>query len=213
MTENQINRKEMQETVSSFLDENAEVWNTIPKITEFKTQLDDLNTAIDTSAQAQLDAQVYLGKSKSQLKRVIAQKSDMLNDAIEAYAGVEGDSALEQKMADSYTDLYRLRNTDFGIKIQEIVKEGNGRVTELAPYGVSADQITDLKADIDNFLVMNGKPRLYSVQMTQATEDLSTLFKQVADLLELRLDKVMKMFKRRNANFYNGYVASRSIIG
>lgn len=213
MTETQIKKKEMHETVSGYLDQHAEVWNAIPKITAFKTELDDLNTAIANAAQAQLEAQVYLGKSKSQLKQVIAQKGDMINDVIEAYAGVEGNAGLEEKMSNSFSDLYRLRNQDFTVKIQEIVKEGNALKTELEPYGMSEGQLTDLMTDLDNFLAMNGQPRLYRIQSSQATQDLNTIFTKVSDLLETRMDKVIKMFKRRNANFYNGYLAARIIIG
>ena len=213
MTKKQIARKEMQETVSSFLDSYTAVWSSIPKIGAFKNELDALNTAIEGAHKAQLDAQVYLGKTKSQLKQIISQKGDIVNDLIAAYAGVEGDAALESRMQDSYTALNQLRNEEFIPRIREIIQEGTDRKEALVDYGLNDEQLTDLMEDLDNYLAMSGQPRLYRVSSSQATLDLETLFTQANELLENRLDKVMKVFKTRNTNFYNGYLAARSIIG
>lgn len=213
MNKNQINRKEMQETVVYYLDTHAEIWNTIPKIAEFKNKLDEINTQIEESYKAQQNAQVFLGKSKTQLKQIIAQKADMINDVVEAYAGVQGDTILEQKMADSASTLYKLRNQDFMHKIKEIIQEAENRIEALRDFGLGEEQINDLKADFDGFLALNGEPRMYRIASTQATQDLDQLFTAANDLLVNQLDKVIKIFRTRNANFYNGYLAARSVIG
>ena len=213
MTKRQIERKEMQEAVSTFLDTHAEIWNTIPKIAEFKNQLDELNTQIEETHTEQQNAQVFLGKNKTQLKLLIAQKADMINDIIEAYASLEGDAILEQKMADSASTLFRLRNQDFIQKIKDIIQEADKHLANLKDYGLHMDQINDLKADFDGFLSLNGEPRMYRIASSQATKDLEELFDSVRELLDKQLDKVIKIFRTRNANFYNGYLAARMIVG
>ena len=213
MTKKQIERKEMQEAVSTFLDTYAEAWNTIPKIAEFKNKLDELNTQIEETHTEQQNAQVFLGKNKTQLKLLIAQKADMINDVIEAYASLEGDAVLEQKMADSASALFRLRNQDFILKIKDIIQEADKHLESLKDYGLHADQINDLKADLDGFLSLNGEPRMYRIASSQATKDLEELFDAARELLDKQLDKVIKIFRTRNANFYNGYLAARMIVG
>ncbi|MDX2303653.1 MAG: hypothetical protein NW226_12685 [Microscillaceae bacterium] len=213
MNKNQISRKEMQEAVATFLDTHAEIWNTIPKIAEFKNKLDELNTQIEETFTAQQNAQVFLGKSKTQLKQVIAQKADMINDVVEAYAALQGDTILEQKMADSASMLYKLRNQDFMFRIKEIIQEADKHLEALKDFGLSGDQISDLKADFDGFLALNGEPRMYRIASSQATQDLDQLFAAASELLVNQLDKVMKIFRTRNANFYNGYLAARTIVG
>jgi len=120
MNTNQINRKEMYDTVLSFLDENAEKWSSIPKVGEFKNEFSDVAAQIEQSQEAQQAAQVFLGKNKKQLKSIIARKADILNDCLEAFALVTGNEKLGNKMAASYSDLIRLRNTDFIPAIKEV---------------------------------------------------------------------------------------------
>ena len=117
------------------MDTHADIWNTIPKIAEFKNKLDAINTQIEETHQAQQDAQVFLGKTKTQLKLTIAQKADMINDVVEAFAGLEGDTSLEQRMADSASALKKLRNQDFMLKIKEIIEEAESHQESLKDYG------------------------------------------------------------------------------
>lgn len=70
----------------------------------------------------------------------------------------------------------------------------------------------DLKASFDDFLAINGQPRAYKVASVQATKSLDQLFDDASDILENKLDKVMSIFKRRDVNFYNGYLAARVIV-
>lgn len=212
MTKNQINRKEMQETVSSYLNEHAPIWNATPMIVTFKTQLDDINAAIDVVSSTQMQAQVFLGKTKSQLKKAVAQKADMLNDVLEAYAGVEGDAKLEQRMTASATKLFKVSNEDFSKTISEIISAANDHMEDLEPYGCSEGMVTDLMNELDDYLELHGQPRMYRIRSSQATESLEALFAQAHELLNKRLDKVMKVFANRNATFYHGYLSARMIV-
>ncbi len=79
-------------------------------------------------------------------------------------------------------------------------------------YGASEEQITDLKMDLDEFLTMNGMPRAYRIASDVATQDLKNLFVEANDILTNKLDRIMKIFKRSDLNFYNGYLAARVIV-
>lgn len=213
MKQVQINRKEMYETVISYLDANTEKWSAIPKVAEFKNAFTTVAAQIDEAQEAQQAAQVFLGKNKKQIKKDVAYKADILNDSIEALALITGDDKLRNKMEASYTDLYRLRNADFIPVIKEIIAayEANSETLQ-NEYGVTAEQVDDLKGVFDDFLAINGQPRAYKVASVQATKSLDQLFDDASDILESKLDKVMSIFKRRDVNFYNGYLAARVIV-
>jgi hypothetical protein len=149
MNKNQINHKEMFNTVNTFMDSNAEKWSPISKVSEFKNQFATINTQIGQSQEDQLSAKVYIGENKKDLKKAIAQNADILNDSVEAFALVTGDEKLVNKMGESFTDLYRMRDTDFYPKIKEIIKEveSHGQILE-AEYGVTEEQLVDLKVSI-----------------------------------------------------------------
>ncbi|MGC9355142.1 MAG: hypothetical protein ACP5D9_14950, partial [Mariniphaga sp.] len=156
---------------------------------------------------------VFLGKNKKQLKSTVAQKADILNDSIEAFALVTGNQKLAGKMATSYSDLNRMRNADFIPAVKEIISEAEANAEILqTEYGVTAEQIDGLKNDLDDFLAINGQPRAYKIASVQATKDLEQLFSEATDTLGNKLDKVMKIFQRRDAGFYNGYLAAREIV-
>ncbi|WP_053182938.1 hypothetical protein [Sunxiuqinia dokdonensis] len=213
MNKNQSNRKAMHDAVIAFLDGKPEKWSSIPKIVVFKTELSTVNLAIEQSQESQLAAQVFVGESKQQLKKTIALKGDVLNDSVEAFAVVTDDAALESKMAASYSDLNEMRNGDFIPKIKEVITEVETHKEVLvAEYGVTEEQIEDLKADLNRFLEMNGEPRAYQIASTQATKSLAELFSEAHDILTTKLDKVMKIFKRRDPEFYNGYLAARVVV-
>jgi hypothetical protein len=213
MKQYQIDRKEMHNAVINYLDTNVAVWSVVPKAGEFKNEFSLVNAQIEQAQAEQLAAQVYVGKSKDELKSVIAHKADILNDSIEVFAAVAGDVELESKMAGSYSDLNRLRNVDFPPKIMEIIDAAEANATPLqTDYNVTTEQIDDLKADIDAFLEMSGLPRAYQIASVQATKSLEQLFTEANDILVNKLDKVMKIFKRRDPNFYNGYLAAREVV-
>ncbi len=213
MTKNQVNRKERNDVVINFLDDNATKWNSISKVGEFKNEFEALNTGIEEAQAAQSEAQVSVGKSKKQLKRTIAEKADILNDAVEAFAAVTENPALEDKMSATASELNRLRNEDFIVRIMEVVTGTLAhKDTLLAEYGVTEEQIIDLQTDLNGFQNILGKPRAYQIASVQATKDLSALFTESDSVLYTKLDKVMKIFKRRDTTFYNGYLAAREIV-
>lgn len=213
MNKNQVNRLEMQNAVINYLDSSSAKWSSIPIIGEFKNEFVSVNDNILQSQEAQQSAQVFVGKTKRQLKGTIAQKADIYNDVIEAFALVNGDIDLEKRMSTTYSYLYEMRNIDFIPKVQEVVAAAEANKTALeTEYGTTSEQLDDLKIDIDQFLVLNGKPRAYKIASVQATKDLEQLFSDAHELLTNKLDKAMKIFKRRDSNFYNGYLAARVVV-
>ncbi len=203
----------MYETVISFLDANSALWSSIAKVGEFKNEFSGFVAQINDAQYAQQQAQVFLGKNKTQLKSTVAQKADILNDSLEAFALVTGNDKLAGQMASTYSDLNRMRNADFIPAVKLIIAAAEENLDVLtAEYGVTAQQVEDLKTDLDDFLTLNGQPRAYRVASVQATKDLELLFGKAKVALE-KLDKVMSIFKRRDVNFYNGYQAARVLVG
>ncbi|MEW7278284.1 hypothetical protein ABW636_06785 [Aquimarina sp. 2201CG1-2-11] len=213
MDQRQINRLEMYQAVQSFMDTHTDIWNGVPVLVTFKNQFDEQLIKIRENQDSQEAAKTYLGTNKTTQKRFVSEKADILNDALEAYAAVEDKVELEQKAAKSFSDLYRLRNQDFIIIVNETILLLEEHLNDLQDYGVTADQITDLKNSFDRFLVLNGQPRQYRIAEKQATKSISELFDQTSTLLATKVDKVMKRFKRTHTSFYSGYQAARIIVG
>jgi len=212
MTKKQINYAEMLDAVKTFMDSNAGIWSAVVIITKLVTELNELITMISNQQEAQNAAKVFVHKNKKEQKRLVAAKADILNDALYAYASIEENAALESKADKSFSDLYKLRDEDFIAELKEVASLLDERVADLADYGVTADQITDMKSSFDNFLELNGQPRQFRISSVMATGTIEDLFNQSRDLLNNKLDKVMTRFKNTNPTFYKGYLAARVVV-
>ncbi|MEW7279181.1 hypothetical protein ABW636_11365 [Aquimarina sp. 2201CG1-2-11] len=212
MTKEQINKLEMYQAVQTYLDTDTNKWSGVPVLLTFKNELDELLIQLRENSDTQEANRIFLGANKTTQKRFVSEKADILNDALEAYAAVEGVIALEQKAAKSFSDLYKLRNQDFITVITETITLLEEHIKTLSYYGVTKDQVTDLKNSFDHFLILQRQPRQYRIAGKQATLSLAELFTSTSNLLTQKMDKVFKRFKRADATLYNGYLAARTIV-
>lgn len=212
MDANQKNRKEMYDNVLNYLDSHSSTWSVIPiaaqikvKFTGYISQINQLNTEKNQN-------DIVMGKNKSALKRVIAEKADILNDQVETFADITGDLALQAKMKASMSDFLRLKNIDLIENVSEVIVafEANAE-TLTSDYGANQEQATDLKADIDVFREMNGLTATYRINTSVANKGLQEVFSEASDALD-KMDKVLKIFKHRDKAFYAGYQSARVII-
>lgn len=213
MNQNQMNRKHMVDATLSFLDENATKWQSIAKIGEVKNNLGEVSLAIDAAALNQEQAKVNAGKIKFSLKRTISEKADILNDIVEVYALMNGNEVLAQTMSDSASSLFKMKNDDMMHRVKLIIDATTeNQAALIAGYGLAAEQITGLQADYDRFLEISGLPREYKIKSGVATLSLDELFTQATSLLDNQLDNLMKIFKRSDTTFYNGYLKARMVV-
>jgi hypothetical protein len=211
MTRDQIDRSEMFQATNKFLDANAAIWSPIPVINTYKTAFMQFLTGIETAALKQDASQVFIGVSVRELKQLIAQKMDILDDTLEAYAADTENAELLSKAANSATDYFRLSHEAFEIKTKNVIDLIDSNLEAMADYGMSVAQVDEVKASFSLFQDKRGVPRSFQIESKIATSELSALFTEASKTLE-RLDNVMKRYKRSNPSFYQGYTAARTII-
>lgn len=211
MNQKQINRLEMFQATNSYLDDAPNAWSGIPVIATYKKDLTDVIEAIRASAGDQDAAQVFVSSSIRQLKRQLAERLDIFDDILEAYADDTDNSELLAQAANSKSDYYRLPNEDFETKAINTFSLLDQYLEAVGDYGLIREEVEEAKVSFGVFQDRVGKPRSYQVASRVATQSLEELIGQGSDILN-RMDKVMKRFKRSNSGFYNGYLAARTII-
>lgn len=211
MKQEQINRLEMMQATDAFLDANTAIWNPIPIIASYKTGLSQIIESIRSSAEDQEAAQVFIGSSLQQLKLRLAEKMDILDDALEAYADDTDNADLLSRSSNSRSDYLRLPHEDFETKTRNMIDLLESNVADMSDYGFTQDQIDDVKLSLNLFQNRRGKPRSYQIASRVATTDIEELMREATVVLD-KIDRVMKRFKRTNSIFYNGYLAARTII-
>ncbi|MEP2024666.1 hypothetical protein [Reichenbachiella sp.] len=211
MNQRQINHLEMFQTTNDYLEKQAAVWNAIPIIGNYKNQLNTTQLAIKQIAADQADAQVHIGKSVMGFKKTIAEKMDYLDDLLEAYGEDVGNAELVSQAHNSKTDYVALPYENFETKVKQVIGLLAANLNDMTDYGLTAEQIEDVKLDLDQFLASRGKPRSYQVASRQATQSLESLFEQGKECI-VKLDRVLKRYKRANASFYNGYLSASKVV-
>ena len=196
---------------SAYLNEKTAVYSAIPIIVNYKNDLVNLIIAIKAAAKKQDEAQVFVGQSKNELKRLISEKMDILDDTAEAYAEDTGNAELLATVGNTMSNYYQLPNETFVTKVKNVIEIMETHVEAMADYGMRQEMIDDVKLQFDLFEEVRGKPRAYRVASRIATQDLEGLFKEAITITK-KLDNVMKRFKRSNASFYNGYLAARTVV-
>lgn len=211
MKQSEINKLEMMVATNDYMDAHSPVWNSIPIIGTYKNELTVRVDAIKAAAIDQVAAKVYIGKSIRQNKVNISEKMDAMDDLMEAYAEDTGNAELQQQAANYYSDYLRLPHEEFELKVQNVVSLLETHVADMADYGLSSQQIDDVKLQFNEFQAQRGKPRSYKIASKVATQTIENLFDESSTYLK-KLDKVMKRFRRSNATFYSGYKAARTVI-
>ncbi len=96
--------------------------------------------------------------------------------------------------------------------INNLIQQAIDKLDQLADFGISAEQITDLSTSLDDFTAMIGKPRVIRNQKFAAMQQIDELIDEARKLLKTKLDRIMIRYRYADPEFYDSYQRSRSIV-
>ena len=202
----------MLEETNAYLDDHIAVWTAVPIISNYKNKVHELVYHIKEVQKKTDPANIHKGQSILHLKKQIADKMDILDDTLEAYAEDIGDNEL-RKLADNYySDYFRLPYEAFEEKVTDMITLLEKHVDKMHDYGLVQDQIDDVKLNLDEYQLSLDKPRSYKIGQAIAQESIEEHINEASEYAD-KLDRVMKRFKRSHVTFYNGYLAARTVEG
>ncbi|MEO9870966.1 hypothetical protein [Ekhidna sp.] len=202
---------EMFEQTNAYLDDHIAIWIAIPIVSNYKNRIHQLIPTLKESLIGKDTSKVHMGQAILHLKKQIADKMDILDDTLEAYADDIGNEKLRQQAANYYSDYFRLPYDDFVDKVTKMIDLLEIHVNNMGDYGLVQDQIDDVKLNLDEYQLSLGKSQTYDMASKIARQDKDKLIGEAEEYAD-KLDKVMKRFKRSNFTFYNGYLAARTIV-
>ncbi|MEQ8472944.1 MAG: hypothetical protein RIC35_17250 [Marinoscillum sp.] len=208
----QTNRFQMMLAVQSFMDSNQSTWTAIPIIENFKTSLDDQVLGIKEQLQASGTDTRGMTANKNQLKEQIADKTAALSGALAAFAAVTGANDVKANGYLTKTQVASMRDVNLPEEITRFISMVKESLAELADYGISEAQVTDLESSVDDFRELIGQPRMIRSQASTAKREANTLINDAITLLNDKLDKILLQFKFTNPTFYDGYERARVIV-
>nr|WP_321450556.1 hypothetical protein [uncultured Carboxylicivirga sp.] len=185
---------------------------TIPVLTGYTQLFTDNLATIDEVYQIQQ------GNTKGVSKLKIKEENEMIEATVQmagcifVYAQDNGIPDLKDKCAISSTQLIRMPDEEVKTACLNIYAEAARLGGALTNYGKTPENIAQLKKEIDDFTSLIASPRSAIVTRSQATRELARLITENNDLLRLKVDKLMELFKTTNAKLYNTYKAARVIV-
>ncbi len=211
MNKIQSNQFRMFLTTQSYLDNNASVWGTIPRVVNYKNMLDEIISRIHSKTESSV-LDVGVSQKKDQLKDVIANKVSMLSGILQIIAAEQNDMDLVKAIKVNKSDITRLKESDVDAIVKNVTTKAAGKVELLADFGVTQDVITELNTSVDDFNVLIGKPRTILSQKFAALSNIEELFEEGNHILKLKMDHTVAIFKELQSEFYVGYQSARTII-
>ncbi|MBC6401525.1 MAG: hypothetical protein GDA42_11160 [Ekhidna sp.] len=203
------NQLSMLEQTNAYLDDHTAIWINVPVINQYKNKIHQITIAIEKMLKNK--PRIHTGQNILHLKKQIADKMDILDDTLEAYADDIGDESLRQQANNHYTDYFRLTYDNFLSKVVSVIDLLEANIENMADHGIVQDQIDDVKLNLDEYQISLDKEPTYDLSKKLANHSIDEYLGEAEEFAD-KLDKVMKRFKRSQVTFYNGYLAARTVI-
>ncbi len=212
MQDSYVREIEMYEQSNAYLDDHISVWIAVPIISNYKNKVHQLIPRMKEAMDGSEDvSKIHMGQAVLHLKKQIADKMDILDDTLEAYAEDIQDDYLKEQASNYYSDYFRLSYDEFVEKVTAMIELLEKHEDKMHDYGLVQDQIDDVKLNLDEYQQSLGKDITYNLASKISKQTIDSFLNESREYAG-KLDKVMKRFKRSNVTFYNGYLASRTIV-
>ncbi|WP_025865361.1 hypothetical protein [Prolixibacter bellariivorans] len=177
-----------------------------------KNEYDELIQRIIGQNEKTNPASKGVTESKEMVRNGLIGKAVSLSGTMQAFAAVNDDPALAEKVTLNKSDLTRCRETDVEAMVVPLITEARNHIEALADYQVTEDMILEIETSLDNFMALIGQPRTIRNKAFVAKTVLSDLFDQADDLLKNQLDKLMIRYSITDNDFYEEYTRARVIV-
>jgi len=212
MNTNQNKHLRMYLNTQTALDNHTNKWNTLPIMVAKKNEYDELIQRIIDQNEKTNPASKGITESKDLVRHGLTEKVVSLSGTMQAFAAVNDDPVLGEKVSLTKTAMNHCRETDLEAMVVPVVVEARNHMEALADYQVTEDMILEIETSLDNFMALIGQPRTIRNKAFVAKTVLSDLFDQADDLLKNQLDKLMIRYSITDNDFYEEYTRARVIV-
>jgi hypothetical protein len=199
-------------SVQRYMDVNTDKWVSIPAIGDIKVGIDEHILQIRPKLKAGGKSSKGVTKDKTELHAILAIKTGILSGAIVSFATKSNNNDLKINGKLTKAVVKNLRDIEVPERITIVTDLAKAHLADLAAYGVTEAQITDLETSVDDFRELIGEPRLVISHSNLGNKSAKELVASVMDLLNQELDNVMLQFELSDPEFYEGYRKARVIV-
>lgn len=185
--------------------------NSVAAIETQRVNLSDSISLIDVLAQGQMADQTGVAMDKNEVKRQMGKMAVRVAAAVSAYANVQNDQTLQQKMHLTPTTFDGRDNVVADIA-QGVFDEATKVLGPAKNYGLTQATLDGLQTRIDTYKLAMMGPQMAGAQRQQFTALMEGEFKRGDMIIRDRIDKLMLQFEESAPDVWAAYQAARKII-
>ncbi|MES2429353.1 MAG: carboxypeptidase-like regulatory domain-containing protein [Bacteroidota bacterium] len=212
MTSPQEAKLNMFRATQKHCNENPTIIATIPVFATAVQLLDVKIAALLATAQQEDIITKGITIDKSEAKLTLCSIAADTAAPIIAYASVNSNNALLEKVKYSYTELIRTKDDQLAPRCQNICDLATANLAELIDYGISQPILDSLQSAIDAYQSKVPDPRNAAAQKSTIRKNIITLIAEANKVLKFQMDKTAVGFKASHPDFYSTYKSNRIII-
>jgi hypothetical protein len=212
MTTNQENKLTMYRAVITYLNQHKTILNSLPHFAQCFTQLKDLVNQIEENKKNQETQITGITKQKNEWRDELIELAGEVANKVKVYATFAKNTILKEEVDYTDTDLRKVAHNVLKDRAQIIYDKALENLAQLADYRVNQELLGNLAEAIQKFTDAMPNTRVSQVSKKGITKNLKNIFADIDDLFKNRLDGLLLMLKKDEAQFYTGYSNARNII-
>ena len=211
MDNKQESRFAMMLAVRDFFNKNTTVTAGLPGFSPLFASYMDAIDRINVIWEEQERDRTGISDKKEEYRINLATKGYDVCKKTHVYATMTGNTILAKEVGYSESKLTRASDGKLKERSMIIYDKARANAAELVAYGVTAEDIEELKSYLDLFMAAIPTPRLGRTEGKAATDELKRLFK-VCDGVLKKSDLLVEVVRTSNPPFYKSYKDNRKVI-
>ena len=211
MTDYQNSELKMFLEVENFFKTNSDLTTANAVLKKHVDKLNSLIADLEKNKQKQETNTTGFAKEKKDAKIKFAETIYSYSAAIRSYATDTNNQPVYNKFKISESRIVRLVDVDIVNYAKNEADYIKDNVKDLKPYGITADDLTNLKTQIENYEALLLKPAQQRKEKSVATKNIKKIISQTNKLLSISIDNDMVQYRETQANLYSQYLKLREI--
>jgi predicted flavoprotein YhiN len=211
MRTNQSNKLNMLKSVIALLAANTAGTAVVKAFAAALTKLINVVQMIEAKETERNDNKTGKLEARDDTEDVLIEALVPAASALAAFASANNNVELIEKAKAKKSVLHKLRDNELLLKAKAILALAQQYVDKLGDYGITAQSLTDLQQNIDNFETAMGNVEKGFSGRSGARIAVHDAFDAADNVLKNQLDKMMETVKKADHELYNKYLVARVI--
>jgi hypothetical protein len=212
MTKTDENKLAMLKAVVKLLRRFQSDWENISRFATAVVELESMIVLINAARENGDSNQSGLVAEKKTIQKMLIDKAYEILSQLYVLAIDTQDQMLESKVKYTKSDLQAMRDSVLVSTCNSTVKIGRERLDALVQYNVVNDDLTGLENLNTSFESRLPEFRASVSEQKAGNMSMKSLIKNGANLVKLKLNRMMVPFEKSKPNFYAAYINATKVV-